>query len=228
MKKNCICLISIGREEIFEYSYPTIKSYANKVDADLIVINKKKYNIDKKDNYNYLTFEKNQIYDLFDKYDRILRLDSDIIIKENCPNLFDNPVGKFYCVFEDVGIKESQRRNEIKLIKTQLGQIPNWSKGYFNSGVILCDKEHKEIFDIDIEVIQKNSLGSFKEQNYLNWLVRNKGLEIIDLGHKYNHMGFFTSHFKLNKDDSYILHYAGKQNIKPQDMKNDLKKYFKK
>jgi lipopolysaccharide biosynthesis glycosyltransferase len=221
-------VISIGKEEILKYSLPTIQKYADRINVPLIVINKPKYNIDKNNsNYNYLTFEKNQIYDLFDKYDRVLRLDSDVIIKEDCPNLFHNDVGKFYCVFEDVGSKKNNRKHQIKTIKKTLGDIPDWTEEYFNSGVILCDKIHKESFNIDSKNIINLNLGDFKEQNYLNWLTRAHEFSIVNLGHKYNHMNFFTEEFKYNKDDSFILHYAGNQKIKINNMKNDFKKYYK-
>ncbi|MFW5847698.1 MAG: glycosyltransferase [bacterium] len=223
--KNSVIVVSIGRDEHLNISLPTIENYCNKFDINLEIIKKSKWNFKKKNGYNYMTFEKNQVYNFYEKYDKILRLDSDIIITPNCPNLFELDDNNIYGVYEDVGSRKNNRRNQIKLVKKSCGDILDWNSGYINSGVVLASKKHKEIYNINdkIEKIYDINLGDFKEQTLLNWKIRNYGYNIVNLGYKYNHM----SMFEKTHDLSYIIHFAGPQNGKVDKMKNVYKKFYK-
>ena len=86
--KNAVVVIAIGQSERWNLCRFTIKKYCEKFNLPLIVIKKKKYHLPKFETiHGFNFFEKNQVYDLFDKYERILRLDWDVIITPKCPNL---------------------------------------------------------------------------------------------------------------------------------------------
>lgn len=233
-ENNAIVVININRDNIFKYCRITLEGYCKKFKINLEIINDKKYNIKGIDpQYNYLTFEKYQVYDLYDKYDRILRLDADVLITPNCPDLFQIvPEEQIGVVFEDVGPKETQRRELIKIVQEELGDL-NWSQGYFNSGVILASKKHKEIYKLthdDLERISCFKFKTAKEQTFLNYRVRKLGFKIYELDYKFNHIIKIFSQPWIgipDKFNSYIIHYAGNQKVKPKDMKKDLKKILK-
>jgi len=227
--KNAIVVISIGRDHHLQWSLPYLKYYCEKHNIFLEVITKSPWEFKITNEYNYNTFQKYLVYEYFNQYDRILRLDSDIIINPNSPNFFNNPPGKIYVSFEDVGNRTSQRLQEIKNIQQELGSVEEWNKGYFNSGVVLCDREHKSIFEINIDTIYDINLGPFKEQTLLNWKARHKNFPIINLGPSFNFTRIFEEPpFNLDrKKEAHIIHYAGPQNGKISKMEEDFN-YFKK
>jgi lipopolysaccharide biosynthesis glycosyltransferase len=222
INKNVVLIVSIGRDEQLLEALPSVTNFCTKYNADLLVITKSKWNFTIENGYNYKTFEKNQIYDVFEVYDKVLRLDSDVIITPNCPDLFSFESNTFYVSYEDVLSRKSQRLGEIERAKNILGEIPEWKSGYFNSGVILCDSIHRDVFDIEPDEIKSLELGPFKEQTYLNWRVRDAKYNIVNLGSKFNYTGIFTDEGKY---DSWIIHYAGSQNDKVIKMKEDNRYY---
>ena len=224
--KNLIFIVSINRDNYLQYCLPSVELYCEKYNIDLKVVTTPKYNLPVTNEYNYNTFEKNQIYDFIDEYDRVLRLDSDVIVTPHCPNYFTTDPNYIYVSNEDVGSRKQQRTNEIKLIQQSLGKIKNWKNGYFNSGVILFSKQHKEIFNIKELDLTKN-LGSFKEQNVLNWKVHNLNFPIKDLGRDFNHTRIYEESWcNSDRKKANIIHYAGSQNIKEMKMKEDFKYFF--
>jgi len=113
---DAVVPIVIGESEEWKVCQQSVLKYCKKYNLYLEVITHQKYGIKP---FNVFSnsinlFEKNQIYDLFDKYNRILRLDYDMLITPNCPNLFDIvPENKIGCVFEDVG---GAKLSRVKMI----------------------------------------------------------------------------------------------------------------
>lgn len=223
--KSCILIVAINREETLKYSSKTAKVFCEKFDHDLVIIKEPKYNIDGPGGYNYLTFEKNQIYDVLGDYDRVLRIDSDTIITPNCPDIFPDKPRKFRGVREDVLSRKADRRRIIKKTQDGLGRVKGWNKGYLNSGVIMASKEHKEIFNIqpDRVVDAAPNLGSFKEQTYMNYRLQNLGFGVAAFHPRMNRMSMFKN--KVPFKEARILHYAGpsyKEQVKL--MKRDIRR----
>ena len=160
--------------------------------------------------YNYLKFEKNQIYKTFDEYDRILRLDADVVINPNTPNLFNFDDRYIYAVREDVNSVQVQRQTQITRIKEDLGNIIGWNEHYFNGGMVLASKQHKEAFNIS-DVDFNLDLGILKEQNVFNWKVRKLNLDIVDLGFMFNYFNgidpdnFYTDNIRRK---AYMIHHT--------------------
>ncbi len=208
---------------MWDISRKTIEKYCEKNNTPLEVITEKKYEIKNTTGvYNYTHLEKNQVYDLFEKYERILRVDWDVIISPHCPNLFEIvPEDKIGVIFEDVGPKRGNRLSRIRLLQEVFGDI-GWRSGYFNSGVILASKQHRSLFllkEEDIKEIENLKTEVSKEQSYLNYRVRKIGLDIYELGYKFNHTRNFSKNWNGNppRHESYIIHYAGS---KKQGLKN--------
>ena len=210
MSKNAVVPIVIGNDQEWKAMKESVVHYCKRYDLALEVITQEKYRIPPFDTFSNSInlFEKNQIYELFEKYDRILRLDYDVIIAPTCPNLFDIvPEDKIGGVYEDVGIAEIDRRQRIRDIQDSLGDL-QWSEGYMNAGVVVASKQHKEVFNTSIEEITRvQEIPSIvtPEQDYFNYMVRKLGCEVFELDYKFNHI----RHFSPNRFESYIIHYAG-------------------
>jgi len=244
MKKDkAIVTLCIGKEfeEIGRLTHPFMKDYANKINADFIVIDKTKFLLKNRIiklifkkllkfkklclfNRNYILkdyhpcFEKFQIYSLFNKYGRIIYIDTDVLISSNCPNLFDVVPYTHIGVFLESDFED--RDEEINLFQKVLGFI-GWKKNYFNSGVMVLSKKHREIFNIK-KIIVKSF--NYMEQTQLNYNVQKLKIPICDIGYKFNHMGVCGK--SNERFDSYIIHYAGKHHEdKPriETIKKDIK-----
>lgn len=219
---NAVFVININRDNIWNLCKKSVEDYCKKFGFDLIVITEPKYNLNQIMNhsgYNYLTFEKNQVYEYFDKYDRILRLDCDVLINKTCPNIFDKvPEIAVGGVYEDVGSRRLDRRMQMKKI------YASFSNGYFNSGVLVIPKLYREIlwdFPNDKYAIEFLDLGDFKEQTLFNYHVTRYGLFKYNLDFRYNHMSMFSEEWNGSPiiQDSYIIHFAGVQAGKEEKIK---------
>jgi lipopolysaccharide biosynthesis glycosyltransferase len=221
---NAISLISIGRDDYLKYCLPSVEKYCEKFNVNLELIQTKKWNFQKKGNYNFINFEKNQTYDLFDKYDKVLRVDSDVIFTPSCPDLFKLDSDFIYGVREDVDSRKPARLQQIKISQKSLGSIDGWNEVYLNSGIILCSSKHKEMYNISkhLNQIKNVELGPYKEQTFLNWKINSLGHKVKCLDYRYNHMSMFEQDIK----DSFIIHYAGEQGPKAGNMSRDYKFFY--
>ncbi|MDF5720718.1 MAG: glycosyltransferase [Rhizonema sp. PD37] len=234
---NAVVTLCIGEEyKLGEVTHPLLKAYAEKLGADFIIIDKPKLNL------NYVHFEKYQIYDLLENYERIIFLDTDIIVNPKCPNLFElvpeYQFGAFvvskHTYFHDGAVKDIQK---------VLGDI-GWKREYFNSGVMVVSKCHREVFKKSNELlIWASEKRAFLDQTLLNYHVQKQGIPIYDIGYQLNHTTdpknsnarfgrrinqlINLSNSLLNsipkykkyqeyqlKNQSYIIHYKGKEFIK--------------
>lgn len=208
--KRAIVTLSIGEEynRLGKATHPLIEAYANKVEADFIVINTQKLTSD-----YYAHFEKFQLYALLNRYDRIIFLDTDLLVTPKCPNLFDVVSEEQFGAFV-VSKYTGYHDRAIRLIQEELGEI-DWVMEYFNSGVMVVSKHHLEVFNTENGFLKQWSLCSsqkgfqgFLDQTLINYNVQRLCLPIYDIGYKFNH----TTAPKNSGErfNSYIIHYPGK------------------
>ncbi len=178
---KAIVTLCIGEEyKLGQVTHPLLRSYADRVGADFIVISEPKINLG---NHN---FEKYQIYDLFEQYDRILYIDTDIIVTPECPNLFEIVSEKEFGAFV-VSEHTYFHDGAIKKIQSKLGDI-GWERKYFNAGVMVVSKQHSKIFNKSYELIEwAKETGAFYDQTLLNYTIQKMDIPIHDIGYQFNH-----------------------------------------
>tara|TARA_Y100000592_G_scaffold100786_1_gene182784 strand:+ start:8965 stop:10536 length:1572 start_codon:yes stop_codon:yes gene_type:complete len=210
MKNNTKLLITTradaGIKEMTDITHPIIKKYAEKVGADFMVLSHvpPSDSGDGRPHYRILKH-----YELHEKYDRILHIDSDMIIMPNCPNLFEVvPYDKIGTVLEDKGSRKPARHNLIQSAQDKFGHI-GWNSEYINTGIILTSKCHRDIFQA-IDGEYWTGFGSDDVQ--LGYLIKKNGFEIMDLPFQYNHMTMFSEPWNgsPNRFKSNIIHYGGR------------------
>jgi len=185
-------------KEMTDITHPIIKQYAKKIEADFIVLDEPK---GLHPHYRILQF-----YELFEKYDRIISIDSDVIITPDCPNLFKIvPHEAIGTIFEDVGSRQADRRERIKKVQEKFGDI-GWKSGYINTGCAVFSKCHREIFKQ-----RELYLDLGYDDVYLGYWIRKFGFPIFQLPIKFNFMTMFAEQWNGNSQrlDNYIIHYAG-------------------
>lgn len=194
-------------KEMTDLSHPIIKKFAKKWGADFLVLDK---DADCDVPMGRIHYRIMELYNLLDEYDRILNLDSDVVINKGCPNLFDLvPHNEIGTILEDKGTRLENRRNRIMKIQFKWGMINwGWEAGYPNTGVFVVSQPHREIF------------RKFKGQYWtelgfdcvhLGYQIHRLGLKMFELSYKFNHMSMFSEpwHGSPSRFGSYIIHYAG-------------------
>jgi len=185
-----------------DITHPVIKMYADRCKAEFIILEDSK-NL-------HMHYRILQLYDLFEKYDRILSLDTDILVMPDCPNLFELVPDTYdvATIFEDVGSRKEDRRNRIKKVQKKLGNI-GWQKGYTNTGCSLYNKSCRDIFKFKNEDELWMDLGY--DDVYLGYHINRLKLKVFELPCTFNFMSVFAEPSTgLSKADAHVLHYAGR------------------
>lgn len=188
-------------KDMTDISLPFIYEYAKKCGAEVYILDKDIEGLHR--HYRIL-----RLYDLFEHYDRILNLDADILVKYNCPNVFDIiDVSNVACIYEDKGTRQDHRRNTIKHIQQIRGNV-NWNQGYINTGFILFSRCHRHIFNYNGERL-------WEEPGYddieLAYRMHKSNIFIHELPYQFNHMTMFSEGWNnsANRFNSFVIHYAG-------------------
>jgi len=224
-------------EKVMEYArhtLPIFRIFAKKWDADFKILNDHSYD---KLGYNMFNYRVMIFYDLFETYDRIFYLDSDIIINKNCPNIFNTvPYDSIGLIFEDKGSRLRNRRKRIVHINSVHRGKEDWISGYFNCGILMASRPHKEIFTkINGEFWGEDFKVMGAIQAHIGYQIMKQGHKYIDLGYKWNHMSMFSESWNgsPSRFDSYIMHYAGGamfpdrgERSRTQLIKDDIEKIY--
>ena len=80
MKKALVTLDINYNNDITSLTYPYMKRYADKIDADLIIIKDRKY-----PDFS-INMEKFQLYEISKNYDWTIFIDADALVHPNCPD----------------------------------------------------------------------------------------------------------------------------------------------
>lgn len=215
-------------KEMTDITHPVIKNYAKKVGADFYVLSNPSPCKTGLDPHHYRIFE---CKELLEEFDRILCLDSDMLILPACQNIFDVvPETCIGVIFEDVGSRLNARRDLIKKVQEQWGGV-GWTTGYINTGCFVISKQHGNIF----ETHNGSYWGEFGVDDiHLGYKIREKGHQIYELPFQYNHMTMFSEAWNnyASRFNSYIIHYAGKGvfdsdcNSRLNQIKEDFKRIY--
>lgn len=189
-------------EQIWKRAEPFFVDYAEKCDAELIVLK----GVDGLE-YPSPHWIKFGLYELLREFDRIAFIDADIIIRPDTPSLFDIvPEDSFGIFNEGTYCPRAMCIHEVKKVFNV--ELPKWDgKTYYNTGVMVMSKRHRHIFKITEEI--KPLRNGFGEQTYLNMKIMATETKIFSLSHKFNRMSLMDRILGVSRLDSYIVHYAG-------------------
>lgn len=220
MPKTAIMTIVHGEKyrEIWKRTEPFFNEYADRCESDLLVLK------DIPGNLPSPHWAKFAIRELLKKqYDRIAFIDADIIIRKDCPSLFDVVPEDHFGIFnEGFYTPRSICIHEVK--KVYDIPLPKWDgKTYYNTGVMVVSRQHRHIFNVPEEV--KPLRNSFGEQTYINMKLLAADLKIHSLHYKFNRMSLMDRITGMTRLDSYIIHYAGDGDNLLVKMDRDIKRW---
>lgn len=230
MEKRAVVTLCIGEkaEKYAKFTHEPMKKYARRLNADFIVYNKPVVNFKSAKNFNPILFEKYQVHDTLGTHDKVLFLDTDILVTPQAPDIFSlTPRDKVGCVLEDFGTEKEDRRNLIKKVQDVLGDV-GWSEGFMNSGVFVVSKAHRDVFKMYKEY---GFYDGEYEQTNTNWYIKKAGFEFFSLSYKFNFMGLMRVYYGPEHREAYFIHYAGKGGIFPwvdkiEQLKNDYMYFY--
>ena len=179
------------------------------------------------DRYKYPVWNKDLIFDLVgDKYDKIIYVDSDTMIKWDAPNPFELYTEDDFCGAID--------RSSLRWIINSIQEYGKFFPGikldlqnYFNSGVCFFSKKHKHIFE-ELKELYVNSgseldkiKGVGKVQTVLNFIIKKNNIKLKEIPPTWNLFSIhkkdmFKHNWQLNEDPTpffikyaYIWHFTG-------------------
>lgn len=196
---NALVTISIGKEyeELAQITHPTFKRYAEEIGAEFICIDTQKIS------QTTPHWEKFQLFDLFNKYERIVYIDADCIIRPDCPDLLKLVPRDNLGMFNEGAFAD--RSYAMTLARDEYGiRIEDWNGCYFNSGVIVASRQHKFLFKKP-----EKEIPHFFEQTYLNVAIHQNKVKMFNLHYKFNRMTCLDAPTGEERHGSFIIHYAG-------------------
>jgi hypothetical protein len=206
MFKNLVLTICIGKRygKIGKATLPTIEAYAKRIDADYKCISEGETG-----NISH-HFTKFQIYELLNKYDRIVYIDADCLVRDDTPNLFNIVPEDSFGAFNESPYTQGRTQALIEAMQSYGIQIADeigrkYDGWYFNTGVMVLSKIHQQIF----EKPEAQILITFYEQSLINARLLAGDYKRYELKHKFNRMTCLDGVLGEDRHASYIIHYAG-------------------
>lgn len=148
---------------------------------------------------------KMKLFQYLEEYERIIFLDSDIIVHPECPDLFKMVPPTHLGAYNEgsvdgrgAALTKALQDHKIRTRRPYLGE-------YFNSGVMVLSQVHQGLFVMPDEIH-----NNFYEQSLLNARAFASYLPMCDIGYKFNRMGLLDNITGESRHASWIIHYAGK------------------
>jgi hypothetical protein len=196
--KKAVVTICCGPffERLAAITHATIQAYADKLGADFIVW--REYG-----RHSLPHYQKLEIGELLDRYDRVLYLDTDVLVRDDTPDLFALvPEDKLGMLVEgDYVAREHITIQYMLAMRFDAGQ---WDGKYYNSGVMVLSRQHRDLFaQPEVET------DHFKEQTHLNLMIARTRTAVFPLPYRFNRMYFMDWFYGEERCDAYIIHYGG-------------------
>lgn len=195
---NAVVTVAFGEGfvKVTELTLPLMKDYACKVGAEMVVISKRIYPKESPQ------WEKLQIGRLLSKYERIVFIDADAVVKPGTPDLFQLvPLGRFGAVNEPEQFVEENPPYQKWVFRAckMHGLKPVYNGKYINSGVMVFDRSHARVFAPP----KRLTKGELEEQNWINVGLMRFAVPMHFLGREFN----WVRWQRLDRDAAHILHF---------------------
>ena len=183
-----------GRNDPYKFSVNSWSRWGDKNDCELFVLTERIYQED----YMNANWHKLFVFRLLENdnidYNQILIVDADTMVHPNAPNVFDKTDGKF-CAVHGYGSYDWICRSIENYKKHLFPEVDVPLFEYFNSGVIICNKKHKQFYDKVIKFYSDNRDDIVKlqetyhvgtDQPILNFFVQKENIYYKQLGYEWN------------------------------------------
>lgn len=184
--------------KVAELSHPTFAAYAKRCDADYVVIRNRVF----RDNI-HPHWEKLRIGSMLEWYDRVIYLDTDMIVASDAPSLFE--VVPFKCFGAMNEALYGDRLNDLEEggVQHGLSGLVFSEYRYYNLGVMVFDKNHEELFRLPANFTDRG----MPEQTCINLRLLKSSIPVVDVGLAFNRLYCVMPTERYL--EGFIIHYAG-------------------
>jgi hypothetical protein len=211
---RAVVTLAIGREgrELLDLSGPFMERYAARIGAEFVAITERRirHRLQWRKPRVNLHLEKFQIGDLLVTFDRILYLDADILVLPHAPDFFALAAPEELGVVTDPGEENAWKRaEEMAAIATKRGNLPSPASAYFNAGVLLLSRAHRELLRFDPAKLVP---GRWPDQTYMNYESARQSLPRRYLDSRANFLpGAPGWEDPATRRAAWAVHYAGEE-----------------
>ena len=183
-----------GRSTPYHYSVKSWQKWCDKNNCELFVLNEEVLPHSEMP----VSWQRYYVFDLLEasgiEYDQIMYVDADTIPHPDCPNVFDMSDRKF-CFVHNEGSYDWILRSIENYSKYFFdGFMMPWTD-YFDSGMLIFNKEHKQFFQTIIEFFHNNRENLLKvegewhtgtDQTPVNFLTHMLDVDCKKLPYEFN------------------------------------------
>jgi hypothetical protein len=198
--KKLVITLAIGPEHaaLGRVTHATHRAYADRIGAEFLAIH------DQRLARTSPHWEKFRLGELLETYDRIVYLDTDTIVRDDCPDLFDLVPPTHVGAFNEAPYTTRSHELMVDICRAYGTTLPAWDGRYWNTGVLVLSRAHRDLFRIP-----EQEVCSFYEQSYLNMVFALHGTPMHALPSRYNRMTCMDGVGGDERHAAYIIHYAG-------------------
>lgn len=209
MKSSAIVSVAIGEKHqaMAALSAASLVDYAKRFNLDLVMITEPLEGISP-------YYAKLACGRLLERYERLIFLDSDVLVAPDCPNILEIVPEDYFGAYL-VSKHTDLHDRAIEMIQQDLPDI-GWRHDYFNSGVMIFGRRHLAAFDTDDPDLAQwlrneysTVSATYFEQTYINYKVRKHRFPIFDIGYRFNHS--LAPNLSSTRFGSYVIHCKGHQ-----------------
>lgn len=209
--RRCVVTVCMGSfaEQMAEISHPRLHAYATRIGAEFVVLRTAPVDCP--------FYARYQIHGLLNDYERVISIDSDMLVAGDCPDLFklvpEDHLGAF------VEGRYHDRQPYIDKIQARYGDI-GWRNFYFNAGLLVVSRGQREIYNFDHG---RYDGDEFTDQTQINFNVQKLGIKVFDVGRQFNYFAAVVDHNRLRRSpgrfSANIIHYAGMPRMPQQRLR---------
>lgn len=183
-----------------DVTWPNQRTYAKRIGASFHEISLRRYP-------NATPhWEKLQLRKFLGEFDRVMWLDCDVVIRADCPNLFEMVPKSMLGAWDESKNGPWNYPSFISRWAALLGitspPYPGW---HANTGVMVLSPEHEFLFGDPPGFPGYDLLW---DQGWINFGAALKKTSLMDIGSRFNHMFIAPG----DRFSSYIMHYCGTVN----------------
>lgn len=200
MSNNCLITLSVGSNysKMESLATPRMLNYCKKYDLHHIIMRDKLF--------DHPAYNKLLLKNYINNFDRILFMDMDVIIRNDAPNIFDIVPEDSLGIFDEEYLQICKcARETIDLYNSHTNENIQWDGKYFNTGIIVFNKENIKILNEDLPMLDE----FYADQGYINYQINRKKIKVFDIGFQFNGLNNPKITGKDRLLNSYFIHCNG-------------------
>lgn len=196
-----------------DVSLSSLKAYAARCRADFEAV---------EGDAVFAVGEKFRVRELFERYESVLFLDIDVLVRKDAPDLFDLvPAGQIGMHDDEPWLANKQwLRREADAVAKSQGLGPDILPATcLNTGVVVC--RDARVYNPPIKPYPAYHCA---EQHWLNWNIARLGIPVMRLPRRLSWLWLIDPEFQ-HADTSAILHFAKPRWATERDLLTQMKRF---